>query len=263
MRRADCIATGIALCLGVATIAPAWAQTTTDQTPAANATPAPTSFAAQSNATPGATTSVAGQANATPAGGASGQPIGTAAATPVGASGAQAAPTAATAPTTAAVPTPAAASQTGTTGAAGVPEETVPVSSIVPPDVPRAADGYSLSAQPYGVQQLFVIQWGPNAWAEWVREHNAQLQASGGAPASASSGQTVNPATSTPTAAPTAATGAQSASTATTTVATPASTGAGAALTTTPAATTATGANATTTAVAPSGGGTPTPSGGP
>jgi hypothetical protein len=77
-----------------------------------------------------------------------------------------------------------------------VPEngmQTVPVSDVIPPDVPRAADGFSLNAQPFGVQQQFVQVFGVRAWQEWVNEHNAQIHG-GGAALAASPASTVAPA---------------------------------------------------------------------
>jgi hypothetical protein len=71
--------------------------------------------------------------------------------------------------------------------------QTVPISDVVPPDVPRAVDGFSLSAQPFGVQQQFVQVFGLGAWQEWVNEHNAQIRGSSAAPA-ATAASTVAPA---------------------------------------------------------------------
>lgn len=61
--------------------------------------------------------------------------------------------------------------------------QTVPLSSVIPPDVPRASDGYSLNAQPFAVQQQFVQVWGVQAWQEWANERDVQIRG-GGAPAS-------------------------------------------------------------------------------
>ena len=43
-----------------------------------------------------------------------------------------------------------------------------------------ADDGQMLAQQPASTRLTFLYQWGDQAAAEWVKEHNAQMHTNGG-----------------------------------------------------------------------------------